>query len=83
MSAHRIRVHTASGAVYLIDNVALTWKRTHDDGIEIIGMPGVGDGKLVLPPVVEVGERMFLDIMDDGIPNYIRTTRVESAEVLD
>ena len=89
MTARRIRVHTASGAMYLIDNENLRWKRTSDKNIAIVGMPFQEDqsnwGTLLYPPTVAVGERMALNISDEqgGEGTYIYTTRVESAEIID
>jgi len=70
----KLRVHTMAGSTYLIDGVAMTWKRFnvnvgHED------IPGLGDingGRLDQFPYIRIGESMGFNTDK----TWIRTTPV-------
>lgn len=83
----RFRVHTESGAMYIIDEEAMTWsRRAPASGDPIIGIVS-DNGRLSDPHVnVRLGARMIIPIVthQDGITfnTYIKTTPVLLAEVI-
>lgn len=74
--AMQIRVHTESGAVYVLDTKKLTWLRI---GKAVEGLEQ-GGGDLTHAPIVIMGQPLILDLFPVGI---IHSSRVMHAEVLD
>ena len=70
----KIRVHTESGAIYLIDATAAKWHRFHTT-IGILGYNS-DDGTLAETPIVTIGQRMVIHTKEG---ETIHTTRVVSA----
>jgi hypothetical protein len=78
----KYRVHTRSGAMYTLDTEEGTWvRRTPKSGQGIVGI-NTDRGEL-LPGaelVITIGDRLEIDILNNGVPSWIRTTPVVSAE---
>lgn len=80
----RVRVHTASGAMYLLDSGAMTWERAHPTR-DIINMEGENAGKLAIWPTIVTGESMQFRLED---PSHelayptVTTTQVVRTELL-
>jgi len=77
----RYRVHTMSGSMYTLDDVAMSWERRNNNlgSEEIHGWP-TNTGHFLVAPDVKIGEYMYIDLPEG---TFIRTTAVVRMELLD
>lgn len=79
----RVRVNTASGSMYILDSIAMTWERVNK--VPIKYYEGTNEGKLVIWPSITIGESM--QFIDEN-PSFrfaaaaISTTQVVRAELI-